>query len=62
MQNLFGSRKKMPPAIIPEKAIILHTLEDAYILYIFIHLLIYRQAFTCLCTSQVHSLLQVLIS
>jgi len=28
MQNLFGGRK-MPPAIIPEKAIILHTLEDA---------------------------------
>jgi len=29
MQNLFGGRTKMPPAIIPEKAIILHTLEDA---------------------------------
>jgi hypothetical protein len=29
MQNLFGGRKKIPPAIIPEKAIILHTLEDA---------------------------------
>ena len=39
MQNDKNARtvrrqKKMPPAIIPEKVIILHTLEDAGILYI----------------------------
>ena len=52
MQKLFGGRKKcrQPPAIIPEKAIILHTLEDAgihhtmciiHVLCIYIYMYIY---------------------
>ena len=36
VQNLFGGRKK-PPAIIPEKAIIWHTLEDVGI-YIYTYI------------------------
>ena len=38
--KIVWQQKKVPPAIIPEKAIILHTLEDAG-MYIYIYQYIY---------------------
>ena len=58
--KIVWQQKKVPPAIIPEKAIILHTLEDAGIymcaymcthvyIYIYTHNYIYVHIITYIC-------------